>query len=678
MNAGTDPEPDSGWILCRAADALDGETIAHVVNRAALGDGPRDVAIVLWDPGLPERWCDALRAVVASESTAATASALTEDAVTLDAAPALELIAIELPAGTGAPAPAPPQLGAPVAVPHGPVVYLARAAFELLDGLDESLLTSAGAVADFALRAQRHGFSNLAAGGLLYRRHDGNREEQELARDLPELEHRHGRALAAAADLPGAAIERARARARLARGRLTVTFDARALGRGSSGTEVYTEQLLRALAASGEVSLRALVGEETALPADLLESATIEPLTYSQALQEPERTDLVHRPQQVFTVDDLTLLRPLGARLVLTQLDLISYHNPLYFEDLHAWRSHVRAVRIAMQLADRTIFLSRHALADAAREDLVEQGRASVVAPGTDHSAPAPAASRAPAALDGRPGPFLLCIGSDYMHKNRPFAMRLLQALGEQHGWTGSLVLAGPHITSGSSAEEERQLLYRSPLLADRTLDLGRVSEGEREWLLARTAAVVYPSVTEGFGLIPFEAAHAGVPCLFAPQAALGETLPCELATIQPWDAPASAAAALKLLCDGAERGAHVARLREISRAYSWEACAQATLAAYAATIASPARASARAAWEAQERELEIVRLDREIRDVGAAMQAFVDDLGPDGLALIGSRGTLTRADQRALLALTARPPLKTALFGSLRAAYSVLHRRAG
>ena len=41
---------------------------------------------------------------------------------------------------------------------------------------------------------------------------------------------------------------------------------------------------------------------------------------------------------------------------------------------------------------------------------------------------------------------------------------------------------------------------------------------------------MLYPTVQEGFGLVPFEAARAGVPCLFAAQTSLAEVLPREAA----------------------------------------------------------------------------------------------------------------------------------------------------
>src|SRR5205814_1860978 len=118
--------------------------------------------------------------------------------------------------------------------------------------------------------------------------------------------------------------------------------------------------------------------------------------------------------------------------------------------------------------------------------------------------------------------PYLLCLGTDFLHKNRLFALKLLGAL-RSRGWNGRLVFAGPRVLQGSSAGEEAQWLSLHADVARAVIELPAVSEAEKLWLYDHTSAVLYPTVYEGFGLVPFEAAHHGVPCLWAPQASLTE-----------------------------------------------------------------------------------------------------------------------------------------------------------
>ena len=104
---------------------------------------------------------------------------------------------------------------------------------------------------------------------------------------------------------------------------------------------------------------------------------------------------------------------------------------------------------------------------------------------------------------------------------------------------------------------------------------LGAVDESGKGWLLEHALATVYPSVYEGFGLVPFEAALAGVPCVFAPQASLAEIAP-GTATIVPWEPRVSAQLVHELLTDGDTRERHVSELAEQARALTWDATASA------------------------------------------------------------------------------------------------------
>jgi glycosyltransferase involved in cell wall biosynthesis len=65
---------------------------------------------------------------------------------------------------------------------------------------------------------------------------------------------------------------------------------------------------------------------------------------------------------------------------------------------------------------------------------------------------------------------------------------------------------------------------------------------------------VIYPTTHEGFGLVPFEAAAAGAPCIFASNTSLAELFPKELAMITAWDEKETARATLPLLTAGPER----------------------------------------------------------------------------------------------------------------------------
>jgi hypothetical protein len=260
-------------------------------------------------------------------------------------------------------------------------------------------------------------------------------------------------------------------------------------------------------------------------------------------------------------------------------------------------------------------------------------------------------------------------LGADYAHKNRVFALELLGALRDI-GWKGRLVLAGAHVPLGSSRERERELLSGRGDLAKLTSDLGLVGEDAKAWLYAHARALVYPTVYEGFGLLPLEAARSGLPCLFAAQASLSE-LAAEQATLVPWDASASAAACISLLEDGAARDRHVAGLRALALP-TWDEVAGRLISVYEQALSTPSPEGAERVWEALDRERHIVELDRAVGELKATAQEYqdayhaLDARVSNGLPLIDDGGLLTRAQQRGLMRIAARKPTTSLLLAPL------------
>ena len=171
--------------------------------------------------------------------------------------------------------------------------------------------------------------------------------------------------------------------------------------------------------------------------------------------------------------------------------------------------------------------------------------------------------------------------------------------------------------------------------------------EAEKAWLYRETALVLYPTVFEGFGFVPYEAAEAGAPVLWAAQSSMADLLPVELAGIVPWDVEATAVRAAALIGDSEQRAAHVAAVREVAAGYTWERTVEQLIGVYREAAVAPARASA------EPRE-------------------SLSDLA---MSLVGPKGWLTPDDQLALLAVSARPALKRTVFSALRAGYRAMYR---
>jgi hypothetical protein len=180
--------------------------------------------------------------------------------------------------------------------------------------------------------------------------------------------------------------------------------------------------------------------------------------------------------------------------------------------------------------------------------------------------------------------------------------------------------------------------LEEHPSLSEALVALGPVDEQEKTWLIGRASAVVYPSVYEGFGLVPFESALSGVPCVFAPQSSLAEVAPEGTATILPWDPTQSAARAYALLSDPETRSRHVQALARAAANLTWASAARATVEVYGEAAASPVRDAATLSRDA---------VDRERRLTGAheaVVRRLVGEREPDRPAWDAPREPAARA----------------------------------
>jgi glycosyltransferase involved in cell wall biosynthesis len=613
---------------------------------------------VLVGPG----WLDGLREAAHHDSIVMTASALSE--------PVADGVEVEQRASAVRAAAAPLHPALPAASES--CSYLRAAGLELVGAPDEQ----SGGVSGFSARISALGLVHVLADEVWV----AGPDESEPA------------------EVPPGALRRAFAVSRAALRPLSVTIDARALGAARTGTRTYILDLIAAMAPERSLALRVVLPPDThpEVLAELEANEAIELISYAEAAAGVELTDVVHRPQQIFSADDLALLRMLGERVVVSHHDLIAYRCADYHESAEQWQDFRRVTRLALAQADMVVFPSHHARNDALREDLVSPERARVVAIGADRVWPQPAATQVRPEGVGEDESLLVCIGADYAHKNRPFALALALALHERHGWSGRLVLAGPHVEHGSSREHERQLLEGDPALARLVLDIGPVEDSGRAWLYAHADAIVYPSVYEGYGLVPFEAAQAGVPCFYAPAGALAELAGASVPPLVPWDPDASADAVAPLLERGAARAEHLRALNEAAAAATWSAAVPSLRAVYEQALASPYRSSAPRVADDLDREAHIVALaasaehDRaragelqranadaqranqqaqdanrqaqlalgETRDELAQLRASVG-----GFAETSAGGFLTPAQRRGLLRVASRALLRRALF---------------
>lgn len=329
---------------------------------------------------------------------------------------------------------------------------------------------------------------------------------------------------------------------------MRVALDTTFAERGHSGTGVIIRQLTQALRDEG-VDVIELANTARRAPAggglgSLRNAAADAHWTQVELPRRAARAnaDVLHHPlpalarrapcPQVVNVNDLAYLR------------LPECFDPKF--RIYAARAH----RAAVLQADAVVCISETTRRDVLARWGADPARLIV----------APLGPGQPLHVRHEEPTHFLYIGDDEPRKNLPV---LLQAFSRYRtaGGTLDLVLAGRATNDGPGIRNEP-----TPDLPD---------------LLGTTAALVHPSLHEGFGLTPLEAMAAGVPVIAGRSPGLAETCGSAALLVDPRDPGA--------LADAMTRVAGNDKLRTDLRAFglaraadfSWRTCAQQVIKAY-------------------------------------------------------------------------------------------------
>ena len=291
---------------------------------------------------------------------------------------------------------------------------------------------------------------------------------------------------------------------------LTLTVDVTWLGEHETGAQVLTTAAIAALANQDRITAIALTGKD-ALPAYAQHLTDHPKVTLAR---ENTKSDILWYPNQIDQRVNIEQARDLGKRVVTTYLDLIAYDIPRYHASPEAHAAYRAMQRKIALSVDAITTISKDVAKRLYQETpRLDHKRIQAIPLGLDHITAQTAAIK-PADLNPT-REFILVLGNDFNHKNREFAIEVWEELLNQ-GHTIDLVLAGLHVKSSSSKEEEKALIKKHVNLRGHIHTLGHVSSEERAWLLSNAKAALYPSSAEGFGFVPYEAAALGTPTTFA------------------------------------------------------------------------------------------------------------------------------------------------------------------
>lgn len=177
---------------------------------------------------------------------------------------------------------------------------------------------------------------------------------------------------------------------------------------------------------------------------------------------------------------------------------------------------------------------------------------------------------------------YILCVGTLEPRKNLELAIRTYAQLPSAYRKSYPLVTVGMKGWLTSRLESVMQ-----PLVASGELHpLGFTTDDELAALYAGAMVLVYPSLYEGFGLPPLEAMASGTPVIVSNRSTLPEVVGDAGVIIDAEDERALREALLRFAEDPAFWQERAAASLQRASGFSWQRCAEQTLAVYRKVLA--------------------------------------------------------------------------------------------
>lgn len=484
----------------------------------------------------------------------------------------------------------------PTAVGH--CVLIKRSALNLVGGFDTSFGTGYGEEVDFSQRCIEIGLRHIVADDVfVFHKGSSSFSEKASAQKNANEElvrQRYPWYLGAVHRLisdPYSSLASAINRASVQLRQTAIAIDGHCFLSSWTGTQQTTLDLIVAMAeARPEQNLTVILPLHA--PPELVEKfvsiSNVHVETISDIMDDGHfRFDLILRPYQVNSIEELRWMKRIAQRAVVFQLDFIAFANPSYFASEHEWLSYRELTRLVLASVEGVGWISGYVRGDAERLGVRIGGTCDEVVSLGINQVSAEVSPSCPSALEKIKSPIVTVLGTNFLHKNRLFALRTLAELSRQK-IECHFALAGPSPAVGSSNTLEAEFLEQHPHLRANVTFLGSVSEQERRWLYTNSVAVFYPTISEGFGMIPFEAALHGTPTISSRMGSLDEVLPPDLPTLETFDVKESANLITRLINSPDLASSMVASIAQRGQEFNWQRTSQLTFELIDKVLASP------------------------------------------------------------------------------------------
>ena len=368
---------------------------------------------------------------------------------------------------------------------------------------------------------------------------------------------------------------------------LKVAWDNSLAARDKAGTGVYAARLLEQFAQRTDLSMQVLHGWRRNSSANGLINRGLGTIAsmlwthiYLPQLVGKMQVDLLHAP--AFIAPAMAVPCP----VVVTVHDITYLLFPSHFS--RWWVTYLQIVMPpAIRSAAAIICGSEHSKRDIAKTYGIAPGKIHVIPYGVDHERfhPGIALDEDWARSLGIRRGYVLHVGSFSYRKNIPTLLRAIARLRSKGKWENrQLVLAGSQDVSMRGAHEVFETI-RELDLKESVVLTGHIPEQHIPCLYAGAAALVIPSLYEGFGLPVLEAMAAGTPVVASNTSSLPEVAAGAALLVPPEDELALTSAIEDVL----ENRSTAEELRrsglERARQFSWQRTAEETVAVYKASV---------------------------------------------------------------------------------------------
>lgn len=273
-----------------------------------------------------------------------------------------------------------------------------------------------------------------------------------------------------------------------------------------TGTQRYAQEVTRQIVAQLGKETTIAVPRDAVVP-DWASDATVITSRFRGMLFEQLALPLIARSYRLINFAGPAPI--LARNEVVVLFDALCFRYPNSYRRLFSMWYRFMA-RTFVRTSRRVATISEFSQQELSEVLSVPADRIRVALCGADHF-DTPASTTAPLGMNDVDGAFVVIVGTPANHKNM---LRPALALAEA-GVTVALVGASGARHVFDSATEITG--------GGRTIVLGRISDGELAWLFENAAALVFPSLYEGFGLPIVEAQFRGCPVISSNAASMPE-----------------------------------------------------------------------------------------------------------------------------------------------------------